>query len=81
MEALHSPLSAVGVAWMTLVVGLGILEDKTVGALQPIRAFLHTVRSIFEVTTFHTLVRALREGEGDDGGWGTRGHAETVDGE
>lgn len=57
---------------MTLVVGLGILEDETVGALQPIGAFLHTVWSIFEVTTFHTLVRALREGGGEggeDGGW------------
>lgn len=63
--ALHSPLGAVGVAWMTLVVGLGVLEDETVGALQPVGAFLHTVRSIFEVTTIDTLVRALREGEGE----------------
>lgn len=59
---------------MTLVVGLGVLEDETAGALQPVGAFLHTVRSIFEVTTFHTLVWALREGS--RGGGGGRGGSE-----
>lgn len=54
--------------WMTLVVGLGVLEDETVGTLQPVGAFLHTVRSIFEVTTFHTLVWTLREGKRVGGG-------------
>lgn len=58
---------------MTLVVGLGVLEDETVGTLQPVGAFLHTVWSIFEVTTFHTLVRALREGRGRTGGRGRDG--------
>ncbi len=47
-------------AGMTLVVGLGVLEDKTVGSLQPIGALLHAVGSIFEVEAFYTLVRALR---------------------
>lgn len=57
------PLGAVGMAGMTLVVGLGVLEDKTVGPLQSIGALLHAVGSIFEVEAFYTLVRALRGGE------------------
>lgn len=64
------PLGAVGMAGMTLVVGLGILKDETVGTLQAVRALLHTVGSIFEVAAFYTLVRALRgehnKGEGDE---------------
>lgn len=73
------PLGAVGVARMTLVVGLGILEDETVGTLQPIGALLHAVRSIFEVSAFYTLVRALRgehnkeEGDEQDGSGGGGG--------
>lgn len=59
---------------MTLVVGLGILKDETVGALQPVRALLHAVGSVFEVAAFHTLVGALRgehgKGGEDGGGWG-----------
>lgn len=55
---------------MTLVVGLGVLEDETVGPLQPIGALLHAVGSIFEVEAFYTLVWALRgeqnEEEGDE---------------
>lgn len=59
---------------MTLVVGLGVLEDETVGTLQPVGAFFHTVRSIFEVTTFHTLVGALREaGRRTESEWRGRG--------
>lgn len=53
---------------MTLVVGLGIFEDETVGSLQPIGALLHTVGPIFEVETFHTLVRALGRGGFRGGG-------------
>ena len=54
------PLGAVGMAWMTLVVGLGIFEDETVGPLQPVRAFVHAVGSIFEVEAFYTLVGTLK---------------------
>lgn len=53
------PLGAVGMAGVTLVVGLGIFEDETVGSLQPIGALLHTVGPIFEVEAFYTLVWAL----------------------
>ena len=57
-------------AGMTFIVGLGVLEDETVGSLQPIGALLHTVGSIFEVEAFHALVRALRaernKEEGDE---------------
>lgn len=53
------PLGAVGMAGMTLVVGLGVFKDETVGSLQPVGALLHTVGPIFEVKTFYTLVRAL----------------------
>lgn len=64
------PLGAVDMAGMTLVVGLGIFEDKTVGSLQAIGALLHTVGSIFEVEAFHTLVWALggerNKEEGDE---------------
>lgn len=45
---------------MTLVVGLGVLEDETVGTLQPVGALLHAVGPVFEVAAFHTLVGALR---------------------
>lgn len=62
------PLGAVGMARMTLVVGLGILEDEAVGALQPVGALLHAVWAVFEVVAFHTLVRALREEPGEEGG-------------
>lgn len=44
---------------MTLVVGLGVLEDEAVGALQPVGALLHAVRPVFEVVAFYALVRAL----------------------
>ena len=59
-------------AGVTLVVGLGVLEDETVGSLQPVRALLHAVGSIFEVEAFHALVRALRGQQMEVGGW-TRG--------
>lgn len=60
------PLGAVDMAGMTLVVGLGIFEDETVGSLQAIRALLHAVGSIFEVETFYALVRALRGEQNKD---------------
>lgn len=46
-------------ARMTLVVGLGVFEDETVGSLQPVRALLYAVRAVFEVEAFYTLVWAL----------------------
>lgn len=46
-------------AGMTLVVGLGVFEDETVGSLQPIGALLYAVRAVFEVEAFYTLVWAL----------------------
>lgn len=55
-------------ARMALVVGLGVLEDETVGPLQPIRALLHTVGAIFEVEAFYTLVRALRPDQNKEEG-------------
>lgn len=58
------PLGAVGVAGMTLVVGLGVLKDKTVGSLQAVGTLLHTVGPIFEVEALHTLVRTLDEHHG-----------------
>lgn len=65
------PLGAVGVAGVTLVVGLGVLEDEAVGPLQAVGALLHAVGPVFEVEAFYTLVRALRdehkeEEEGDE---------------
>ena len=54
-------------AGVTLVVGLGVLEDETVGSLQPVRALLHAVGSIFEVEAFYTLVWALREKQNKEG--------------
>lgn len=53
------PLGAVGVAGMTLVVGLGVFENEAVGALQSIGALLHTVGPVFEVKAFYTLVWTL----------------------
>lgn len=46
-------------AGMTLVVGLGVFEDETVGSLQPVGALLYAVRAVFEVEAFYTLVWAL----------------------
>lgn len=57
------PLGAVGVAGVTLVVGLGVLEDETVGALQAVGALLHAVGTVFEVAASHALVGALGKGE------------------
>lgn len=57
-------------AGVTLVVGLGVLEDETVGALQAVRALLYAVGAIFKVEALHALVRALGEGkrERENGG-------------
>lgn len=57
------PLGAVGVAGVTFVVGLGVLEDETVGALQAVGALLYAVGAVFEVAASHALVRALGNGE------------------
>lgn len=66
-------------AGMAFVVGLGVLEDETVGALQPIGALLHAVGSIFEVEAFYTLVRALRGEQNKEEGDERMGQEETVD--
>lgn len=55
------PLGAVSVAWVTLIVGLGIFEDEAVGPLNAVGALLHTVGAVFEVQAFDTLVWALKE--------------------
>lgn len=60
---LYIPLGAVGVAGMAFVVGLCILEDETVGTLKAIRTLVHTIRTIFEMEAFHTVLWAL---------WGVR---------
>lgn len=57
---LHLPLCTVGMAGMTFIVGLCVLEDEAVGALKAIRALLHAVRAIFEMETFLTMLRSLR---------------------
>lgn len=57
----HSPLCAVGMAGMTFVVGFGILEDETVGALQAIRTLLHTVGTILEMKAFDAVLRPLHK--------------------
>lgn len=46
-------------AGVTLVVGLGVLEDETVGTLHAIGALLHAVGPVFEVAAFDTLVGTL----------------------
>lgn len=53
------PLGAVDMAGVTLVVGLGVLEDETVGALQAVGALLHAVGAVFKVAALHALVGAL----------------------
>lgn len=47
-------------AGMALVVGLCVLEDEAVGALQAIGTLFHTVRPVLEVEAFHAMLRALR---------------------
>lgn len=56
------PLGAVDMAGVTLVVGLGVLEDETVGTLQAIRALLHAVGAVFKVAALNALVGALGKG-------------------
>lgn len=56
----YSPLGAVGVAWVALVVGLGILEDEAAGTLQAVGTLFHTVGAIFEVEALYTVLGALR---------------------
>lgn len=59
---LHSPLCAVGVAGMTFIVGLCILEDEAVGPLKAIGTLLHTIGTILEMEAFLTVLRALWKG-------------------
>ena len=54
-----SPLGAVGVARVTLIVGLGVLKDEAAGALDAIRAPPHTVGAVLEVEATHALVGPL----------------------
>lgn len=54
-----SPLGAVGVARVALVVGLGVLEDEAAGTLQAVRTLLHTVGAVFEVEALHAVLGAL----------------------
>lgn len=56
----YSPLGAVGVARVALVVGLGVLEDEAAGALQAVRTLFHTVGAVFEVEALHAVLGALR---------------------
>lgn len=56
----HSPLGAVGVARVALVVGLGVLEDEAAGTLQAVRTLFHTVGAIFEVEALDAVLGALR---------------------
>lgn len=58
-SGLYSPLGAVGMAGMALVVGLCVLEDEAVGALQAIGTLFHTVRPVLEVEAFHAMLWAL----------------------
>lgn len=55
-----SPLGAVGVAWVALVVGLGVLEDEAAGTLQAVRTLFHTVGAIFEVEALYAVLGALQ---------------------
>lgn len=56
----YSPLGAVGVARVALVVGLGVLEDEAAGTLQAVGTLFHTVGAIFEVEALHAVLGALR---------------------
>lgn len=56
----YSPLGAVGVARVALVVGLGVLEDEAAGTLQAVRTLFHTVGAIFEVEAVYAVLGALR---------------------
>lgn len=56
---LFLPLSAVGVAGMAFVIGLCVLEDETVGALQAIGTLFNTVGTILEMDAPHTSLWAL----------------------
>lgn len=55
----YLPLGAVCMAGMAFIVGLCILEDETVGALQAIRTLFHTIRTVFKIEAFHTILWAL----------------------
>lgn len=56
---LYLPLGAVGMAGMAFIVGFCILEDETVGTLQAIRTFFNTIRTVFKIEAFHTILWAL----------------------
>lgn len=57
-----SPLGAVGVARVALVVGLSVLEDEAAGTLQAVRTLLHAVGAIFEVEALYAVLGALQIG-------------------
>lgn len=57
-------MRAVGVAGMTFIVGLCILEDEAVGALKAIGTLLHTVGTILEMQAFLTMLWSLWRGGG-----------------
>lgn len=48
-------------AGMALIVAFGILEDKTVCALQAIWALFHTVRTVLKMDAFYTMLGALQK--------------------
>lgn len=56
----YSPLSAVGMAGMTFVVGFGVLEDETVCTLQTVGTLFHTIRTVLEMEALHTVLRPLQ---------------------
>lgn len=58
-SGLYSPLCAVGVAGMTFIVGLCILENEAVGTLKAIGTLLHTVGTVLEMETFLTMLWSL----------------------
>lgn len=70
LSGLHSPLCAVGVAGMTFIVGLCILEDEAVSTLKAIGTLLHTVGTVLEMETFLTMLWSLWGGGGGGGGEG-----------
>lgn len=45
-------------AGVTLIVGLCILKDEAVGALQSVRTLLHTIWPVFEVKALYTMLWA-----------------------
>lgn len=57
---MDSPLGAVGVARVALVVGFGVLEDEAAGPLQAVGTLLHTVGAVFEVEALDAVLGTLQ---------------------